>query len=146
VVDKLLLPQKTVCLMPYVVVLIMSHQESAEDYIRRTAAERIMIIDGAMGTEIQKKRLTDEQFRGERFKDHPHELKGNNDLLSITCPDVIYGIHKAYLLAGADFLETNTFNGTSISQKDYHLEDIVYELNKTRFLQPVFTTLLLPDF
>jgi 5-methyltetrahydrofolate--homocysteine methyltransferase len=109
----------------------MSHSESAEDYIRRTAAERIMIIDGAMGTEIQKKRLTDEQFRGDRFKDHPHELKGNNDLLSITCPEVIYGIHKAYLLAGADFVETNTFNGTSISQKDYHLEEIVYELNKT---------------
>jgi 5-methyltetrahydrofolate--homocysteine methyltransferase len=109
----------------------MSHPESAEDYIRRTAAERIMIIDGAMGTEIQKKRLTDEQFRGERFKDHPHELKGNNDLLSITCPEVIYDIHKAYLVAGADFVETNTFNGTSISQKDYHLEDIVYELNKT---------------
>ena len=95
-------------------IIAMSHHESAEDYIRRTAAERIMIIDGAMGTEIQKKRLTDEQFRGQRFKDHPHELKGNNDLLSITCPDVIYGIHKAYLTAGADFVETNTFNAQRI--------------------------------
>jgi 5-methyltetrahydrofolate--homocysteine methyltransferase len=88
-----------------------------------------MFIDGAMGTMIQKHRLSEEDFRGERFKDHPKDLKGNNDLLSITRPDVIRGIHRAYFEAGSDFVETNTFSGTSIAQADYKLEHLAYELN-----------------
>lgn len=91
--------------------------------------ERILIIDGAMGTMIQRHKLEEKDFRGERFKDHPYPLKGNNDLLSITRPDIIKDIHRQYFEAGADIIETNTFSGTSIAQADYHLEDIVYELN-----------------
>ncbi len=88
-----------------------------------------MVLDGAMGTMIQRHKLEEEDFRGERFKDHPHLLKGNNDLLSITRPDIIKDIHAQYYAAGADIAETNTFSGTTIAQADYHLEDIVYELN-----------------
>jgi 5-methyltetrahydrofolate--homocysteine methyltransferase len=91
--------------------------------------ERIMIIDGAMGTMIQPYKLEEEDFRGERFKDHSHPLKGNNDLLSITRPDVIKEIHRKYLEAGADIIETNTFSGTTIAQADYRLEDAVYDIN-----------------
>ena len=91
--------------------------------------ERIMVIDGAMGTMIQRHKLEEKDFRGERFKDHPHPLKGNNDLLSITRPDIIKDIHRQYFEAGADIIETNTFSGTSIAQADYHLQSIVYELN-----------------
>jgi 5-methyltetrahydrofolate--homocysteine methyltransferase len=91
--------------------------------------ERIMIIDGAMGTMIQPYKLTEEDFRGERFKNHSHPLKGNNDLLSLTRPDIIKEIHRQYLEAGADIVETNTFSGTTIAQSDYHLEDAVYDLN-----------------
>jgi len=91
--------------------------------------ERILVLDGAMGTMIQKYGLTEADFRGERFADHPHDLKGNNDLLLLTRPDIIQGIHEQYLEAGADILETNTFNATRLSQSDYKLEDIVYELN-----------------
>lgn len=87
------------------------------------------MIDGAMGTEIQTYKLTDADYRGERFKDFPHEIKGNNDLLSLTRPDVIYKIHCDYLEAGADIIETNTFNGTTISQADYHMEHLVDEIN-----------------
>ncbi|MCC7487480.1 MAG: methionine synthase [Burkholderiales bacterium] len=90
---------------------------------------RIVILDGAMGTMIQSHRLPEEAFRGERFRDHPHDLKGNNDLLVLTCPRVIREIHDGYLAAGADVIETNTFNSTSISQADYHLEHLVAELN-----------------
>jgi len=90
---------------------------------------RILVLDGAMGTMIQRYQLTEEDYRGERFKDFPHLLKGNNDLLSLTQPHIIRQIHEAYLKAGADIIETNTFNGTTISQADYHLEEIVYELN-----------------
>lgn len=93
--------------------------------------ERIVVIDGAMGTMIQRYKLTEEDFRGERFKDHPCELKGDNDVLVITRPDIIQEIHEQYLEAGADIIETNTFNSTTISQADYKLEHIVYELNKT---------------
>jgi 5-methyltetrahydrofolate--homocysteine methyltransferase len=96
-----------------------------EDILR----ERILVLDGAMGTMIQRHKLSEEDFRGERFKDHPHPLKGNNDLLSMTRPDIIKDIHRQYLEAGADILETNTFSSTSIAQADYHLEAIVYELN-----------------
>ncbi|MEN5209015.1 homocysteine S-methyltransferase family protein [Stenotrophomonas terrae] len=104
-------------------------------------AQRILIIDGAMGTMIQRHRLEEGDYRGERFAEGfdsqhvhgagcGHDLKGNNDLLLLTKPDVIAGIHTAYLEAGADLLETNTFNATSVSQADYHLEHLVYELNK----------------
>ena len=96
-----------------------------EDILR----ERILIIDGAMGTMIQRHKLEEEDFRGERFKDHKHPLKGNNDLLSITRPDIIKDIHRQYFEAGADIIETNTFSGTSIAQAEYHLEHIVHALN-----------------
>jgi len=92
-------------------------------------SQRILILDGAMGTMIQRHRLTEADYRGERFKDHPRDVKGDNDLLVLTRPDVIKGIHHAYLEAGSDIIETNTFNGTAISQGDYGLESIVYELN-----------------
>lgn len=88
-----------------------------------------MVLDGAMGTMIQRHTLEEEDFRGERFKNHAHLVKGNNDLLSITRPDIIKDIHAQYFEAGADIAETNTFSGTTIAQADYHLEDIVYELN-----------------
>jgi 5-methyltetrahydrofolate--homocysteine methyltransferase len=91
--------------------------------------ERILIIDGAMGTMIQRYTLEEEDFRGNRFKDHKHPLKGNNDVLSITRPDIIKAIHEQYLEAGADILETNTFSGTTIAQADYHLQDAVYDIN-----------------
>ncbi len=91
--------------------------------------ERILIIDGAMGTMIQRHKLEEADFRGDRFKDHKHPLKGNNDLLSLTRPDIIRDIHRQYFEAGADMIETNTFSGTSIAQADYHLEHIIYDLN-----------------
>ena len=107
-----------------------TRRDSIFTSIKKTAAERIMIIDGAMGTMIQREHLQEEDFRGEILKDHPKPLKGNNDLLSITRPDVILKIHKAYLYAGADFIETNTFSGTTIAQADYSCEHLVYEINK----------------
>src|SRR5688572_14253951 len=91
--------------------------------------ERILIIDGAMGTMIQRHTLEEADFRGERFKNHAFPLKGNNDVLSLTRPDIIKDIHLQYLEAGADILETNTFSGTTIAQADYHLEDAVYDIN-----------------
>lgn len=91
--------------------------------------ERILVIDGAMGTMIQRHILTEDDFRGEKFKNHSHPLKGNNDILSITRPDIIKDIHSQYLAAGADIIETNTFSGTTIAQADYHLEEFVYEIN-----------------
>ena len=87
------------------------------------------MIDGAMGTMIQRYNLGEADYRGERFVKHPHSLKGNNDLLSITKPEIIQDIHKQYLDAGADIIETNTFSSTAIAQADYHLEDAVYDLN-----------------
>lgn len=96
---------------------------------KKLLTERILVIDGAMGTMIQRHKLTEKDFRGERFKDYPHDLKGNNDLLSITQPDVIKGIHREYFAAGADIVETNTFNANVISQADYHLQELAYELN-----------------
>ncbi len=91
--------------------------------------ERILVLDGAMGTMIQRHKLEEEDFRGERFKDHLHPLKGNNDLLSLTRPDIIKEIHLQYFEAGADIAETNTFSSTSIAQADYHLQEAVYDLN-----------------
>ena len=97
--------------------------------IKDVLREKILILDGAMGSLIQQYNLTDADYRGDRFKNFPHEVKGNNDLLSITRPDVIKEIHAKYFAAGADIAETNTFSGTSIAMADYHMEELVYELN-----------------
>ena len=91
--------------------------------------ERILILDGAMGTMIQQYNLTEEDFRGERFAQIPGQLKGNNDILCLTRPDVIRDIHRKYLAAGADIIETNTFSSTSVSMADYHVQDYVREIN-----------------
>lgn len=91
--------------------------------------QRILILDGAMGTMIQRHKLEEKDFRGEILKDHPYPLKGNNDLLSITRPDIIKDIHRQYFNAGADMVETNTFGSTTVAQADYHLEHLVYEIN-----------------
>jgi len=97
--------------------------------IEQLLMNRILVLDGAMGTMIQRYTLSEEDFRGEQFKNHTCDLKGNNDLLSITRPDIVKAIHKEYLDAGADIIETNTFSGTSIAQADYSLESAVYDLN-----------------
>ena len=97
--------------------------------IRKDLENRILVLDGAMGTMIQNYKLNEEDFRGGRFKNHPCSLKGNNDLLSITQPKIIKEIHLEYLKAGADIIETNTFSSTSIGMADYQMEDLVYELN-----------------
>ena len=93
-------------------------------------AERILVIDGAMGTMIQARKLAEADFRGERFRDHPRDLRGDNELLVLTRPDVIREIHDAYLAAGADLIETNTFGATRIAQADYGMEALVPELNR----------------
>ena len=109
--------------------------------LEKLLRERILILDGGMGTMLQRHELDETAFRGERFVDghdssHTHDhpgscdLKGNNDLLTLTNPDIIRAVHEAYLEAGADLIETNTFNSTRISQSDYHLEHLAYELNK----------------
>ncbi len=97
--------------------------------IQQAIKERILVLDGAMGTMLQRNNFSEEDFRGERFKDFPHPLKGNNDLLSITQPEAVKQVHRLYFQAGADIVETNTFSGTTIGMADYHLEDLVYELN-----------------
>lgn len=99
--------------------------------VEKELAQRILVLDGAMGTMIQRYKLTEEDFRGDRFTDSRIDLKGDNDLLSITRPEVISEIHEAYLAAGADIIETNTFNATTIAQQDYALESIAEELNRT---------------
>src|ERR1700683_585802 len=97
--------------------------------IREALNDRILIIDGAMGTMIQRHKLEEMDYRGERFKDWASDLKGNNDLLVLTQPEIIEGIHREYLQAGADIIETNTFNAQRISMADYHMEDIAFEIN-----------------
>ena len=97
--------------------------------LEKAASERILIIDGAMGTMIQRRKLGEEHYRGERFADHSKDVKGNNDLLVLTQPKVIEDIHSEYLAAGADIIETNTFNAQRISLADYHMEDLAYEMN-----------------
>ena len=97
--------------------------------IKKELEKRILVIDGAMGTMIQRYKLTEEDYRGERFKDWPSDLKGNNDLLSITQPQIIKEIHKQYLEAGADIIETNTFNAQKISLADYGMQALAYEMN-----------------
>lgn len=106
-----------------------TRRADAENAFRAIFTSRIAVLDGAMGSMIQTYKLEEADFRGERFKSHPHDLKGNNDLLCITRPDVIEKIHGEYFAAGADMVETNTFNSTSISQADYHLEPLVRDLN-----------------
>ena len=98
--------------------------------IKDILKNRILVLDGAMGTMVQSYGLSESDFRGDRFENHPCDLKGNNDFLCLTRPDVVGEIHRAYLDAGADIIETNTFNATSISQADYQTEDLVYEINK----------------
>lgn len=97
----------------------------------RLMSERILVLDGAMGTMIQEFELSEADFRGQRFTDHPLPLRGNNDLLTLTQAEKIAGIHRAFLQAGADLVETNTFNSTGISQADYGMEHLVRELNFT---------------
>ena len=105
----------------------MQADRSAE--LHALLQQRLLVLDGAMGTMIQRHGLTEADYRGERLKNHPHDLKGNNDLLVLTQPQIISGIHRGYLEAGADILETCTFNSTSVSQADYNLTELVYELN-----------------
>jgi 5-methyltetrahydrofolate--homocysteine methyltransferase len=100
-----------------------------EKDIKKILEKRVLVIDGAMGTMIQRYKLTEEDFRGNILQNHPHPLKGNNDLLSLTRPDVIEEIHKQYLEAGADIIETNSFSGTSVAQADYKLEAFAYRIN-----------------
>jgi 5-methyltetrahydrofolate--homocysteine methyltransferase len=108
----------------------LTHRQStAAAELRHVLAQRIVILDGAMGTMIQQHELTEADFRGDRFKAHPHDLKGNNDLLTLTRPDIVEGIHAQYFAAGADIVETNTFSSTAIAQADYKLEHMVTELN-----------------
>ena len=97
--------------------------------IEEILKKRVLVLDGAMGTMVQRYKLSEDNFRGEKFKNHSCDLKGNNDLLSISKPDIIKAIHKEYLDAGADIIETNTFSSTSIAQEDYNLSSIVYDLN-----------------
>ncbi|ENW24878.1 methionine synthase [Acinetobacter lwoffii NCTC 5866 = CIP 64.10 = NIPH 512] len=98
--------------------------------LKELLAKKILIIDGAMGTMIQRHKLEEADYRGERFADWAYDLKGNNDLLVLTQPQIIQGIHEAYLEAGADIIETNTFNGTRVSMSDYHMQDLVPEINR----------------
>ncbi|XP_069787081.1 methionine synthase isoform X3 [Narcine bancroftii] len=102
----------------------------AQEELKKLLKKRIMVLDGGMGTMIQRCKLDEDDYRGEEFKDHPQPLKGNNDLLSITQSDVICKIHKEYLLAGADIVETNTFSSTRVAQADYGLEHLAYRMNK----------------
>ena len=106
-----------------------SKTRPTENDLRDILNRRILILDGAMGTMIQQEKLVEEDFRGDAFKNHECELKGNNDLLSITRPDVIKNIHKSYFEAGSDLVETNTFSATSIAMADYHMQGIVHDLN-----------------
>jgi len=108
----------------------MASKDNIFDRLRELLQKRILVLDGAMGTQLQAYKFQEEDFRGEEFKNHHKELKGNNDLLCITRPDAILAVHRNYLEAGADIIETNTFNSTSISQADYALEHLARRLNK----------------
>ena len=99
------------------------------EQLRALLAKRIVFLDGAMGTMLQRHKLTEADYRGDRFKDHPTDLKNNNDLLVLTRPELVLDVHRQYFAAGADIIETNTFNATSISQADFHLEPLVREIN-----------------
>ena len=123
------LPTTGVTLLCRVLLLPNTSALNRTELLEAALRERILVLDGAMGTMIQRHTLEEADFRGERFRDHHKPLKGNNDLLSITRPDIIKGIHAAYFEAGADIAETNTFSGTTIAQADYALEDAVYDIN-----------------
>ena len=97
--------------------------------LKQQLNDRILVLDGGMGTMIQSHRLSEAQFRGDRFSDWPCDLKGNNDLLVLTQPDIIAAIHNAYFEAGADIVETNTFNSTTIAMADYQMESLSAEIN-----------------
>ena len=107
----------------------VAQRPSIVQALQAALAQRVMVLDGAMGTSIQKYKLEEEDFRKGHFEDHPSPLKGNNDLLSITRPDVIEAIHDSYFEVGADFASTNAFSGTTIAQADYNLESAVYDIN-----------------
>jgi 5-methyltetrahydrofolate--homocysteine methyltransferase len=107
----------------------MTNQEQRTSALKAAAAERILIIDGAMGTMIQRHKLDEAAYRGVRFKDWPHDVKGNNDLLVLTQPDIIREIHEEYLEAGADIIETNTFNAQRVSMADYGMQGLAHEIN-----------------
>jgi len=126
--SKLLQPYKALR-MPNDSILIANVAPRTEALLH-AAEKRILVLDGAMGTMIQRHRLEESDFRGEAYTNHALPLKGNNDVLSVTRPDVIQGIHEAYLQAGADIIETNTFSSTSIAQADYGLESEAFELNR----------------
>lgn len=115
--------------------------------LKNILSKRILVIDGAMGTMIQRYNFSEEDFRGERFKDYQHDLKGNNDLLSLTQPEIIKEIHREYFAAGADIVETNTFNANSISQADYHMQELAYEMNfeSAKIAKEVADEFNLPD-
>jgi len=108
----------------------MSDKNSIDAELRQIASQRILVMDGAMGTQIQDLKLDEAGYRGERFKDWPSDVKGNNDLLTLSNPGAIRAIHTNYLNAGADIVETNTFSATSIAQADYGMEELAYELNE----------------
>ncbi len=107
----------------------MGEKKNIMQKLKNILQERILVLDGAMGTMLQQYNFTEEDFRGERFKDFSTSLKGNNDLLTLTQPWAIQEIHRKYLEAGADLIETNTFSGTTIAMADYKMEDLVYEMN-----------------
>ena len=109
--------------------MISQTSQAPSHPIEELLRQRIVILDGAMGTMVQRYKLSEADYRGEQFADHPVDLKGNNDLLAITKPKVIEEIHTQYLEAGADIIETDTFNAQSISLADYQLESVVRELN-----------------
>ena len=105
------------------------HRPDCTEELTRALRERILVVDGAMGTAIQRDRPDEAGYRGERFADWASDVQGNNDLLTLTQPDIIAGIHREYLEAGADIIETNTFNANSISLSDYGMQDLAYEFN-----------------
>ncbi|HEX3089006.1 MAG TPA: homocysteine S-methyltransferase family protein, partial [Ilumatobacteraceae bacterium] len=106
---------------------------SAADSLRAEATRRILVLDGASGTEFQALRTSEEDLRGDRFRDHPSSLAGNHDLLVLSQPDAVIGLHLSYLLAGADIITTNTFSSTTVAQREYGLDDpaLIGELNST---------------
>ena len=109
--------------------LMQSQTYTRAQQLHAILAKRIAVLDGAMGTMIQRYKLSEAQYRGERFKDFHKDVKGNNELLSLTRPEVIRDIHEGYLAAGADLIETNTFGATTIAQADYDMADLAYEMN-----------------
>jgi 5-methyltetrahydrofolate--homocysteine methyltransferase len=109
--------------------MLQMNREERIAALEKAAQSRILILDGAMGTMIQRHKLAEADYRGARFKDWPRDLKGNNDLLVLTQPDIIRGIHEAYLNAGADIIETNTFNAQAVSMADYGMEALAFEMN-----------------